>query len=113
MSKKSQTATEYLVILAIIIVIALIVVSILGGSIGFGSGISENQARLALQTQSGVGVTDYSITGELITLQLTNNEARIIQIESIVINGKEMFNYTYSITCWRKQKNKCNLFTYY
>lgn len=30
-SKKSQTATEYLIILAVVIVIALIVVGVLGG----------------------------------------------------------------------------------
>lgn len=50
MKRKSQTATEYLVILAIIIVIALIVVSILGGSIGLGGGEFQ-KIKLELHSQ--------------------------------------------------------------
>jgi len=38
LSKKGQGATEYLVILAIVIIIALIVVGVMGGIPGVGSG---------------------------------------------------------------------------
>ena len=36
--KRAQTATEYLIILAVVIVIALIVVGVMGGIPGIGSG---------------------------------------------------------------------------
>lgn len=49
-NSRAQTATEYLVILAIII-IALIVVSVLGGSIGMGGGVSNQNLQVQLQSQ--------------------------------------------------------------
>ena len=39
--KRSQTATEYLIILAVVIVIAIVVVSVLGGIPRLGDGSSQ------------------------------------------------------------------------
>ena len=62
---KGQAATEYLIILAVVVIIALIVIGVLGGFPGMTRGISERESaaywagadvgiiRYALQTSSG------------------------------------------------------------
>lgn len=105
--KKSQTATEYLVILAIITIIALIVVSVLGGSVSTGGGISEQQARATLQSQD-IAIIDYFSSSLNTRLVVRNNRPYIVQIEDIIINDRRCtFRKTMlqpgrqtSIDCW-------------
>lgn len=53
--KKAQTATEYLIILAVVIIIALIVIGVLGGIPGIGSGIRSGADTTYWRTAS-IGV---------------------------------------------------------
>ena len=57
-SFKSQTATEYLIILAVVIVVGLIVVSILGGVPGIGGGAGANTGLAELQSGK-IGVMNF------------------------------------------------------
>jgi hypothetical protein len=66
---KSQTATEYLIIGAVVILISIIVVVVIGGVPSVGSGTSEQQSRLALQT-ADVGVISYAGGTGLNTAQM-------------------------------------------
>ena len=93
MFKKSQTSTEYLIILAVVVVIALIVVGILGGIPSIGGGVSENAARTALAT-APVGVTSYSVTDYSTKVTLRNNVGSTIQIDSVSINGEECLDFS-------------------
>ncbi len=85
---KSQTATEYLIITAVVIIIALIVVNVLGGIPGLGSGISEQQARLILQTQT-IGISDYAVSDYDTVFTLTNNHPNTVRIDTMSINGEQ------------------------
>ncbi len=87
-TKKAQTATEYLVITAVVIIIALIVVGVLGGIPGLGGNISEQEIRLKLQIQD-IGVTDYVSDSLNTRLWLTNNKQQNVRIEGITVNGKK------------------------
>ncbi len=84
--RKSQTATEYLVITAVVIIIALIVVGVLGGIPGLGSGVSDQQKTLELQVEkvasSSIAVTDLGTT-----LTLSNNHESSMRIEQVWIDG--------------------------
>lgn len=84
--KKAQTATEYLVILAVVIVIALIVVGVLGGipSIGGGADKRANDARLST---ADVGITGYSVSSSQTTLVVRNNEQSSIWVTDIYVNN--------------------------
>ncbi|MFT4326407.1 MAG: hypothetical protein ACMXYK_02810 [Candidatus Woesearchaeota archaeon] len=86
-NKKSQTATEYLIILAVVIVIALVVGNLLGGFPGISSGINENAARAALQAQS-LSVTAYTVTPAKTMLRITNTMTNQIQLNDIHIDGR-------------------------
>jgi hypothetical protein len=86
--KKSQTATEYLIILAVIIVIALIVVGLLGGIPGVGGGSNKraNDAKLAT---NDVGITGYTLSSTDATFTLRNNRP-----EGVIVNQINITNQT-------------------
>ncbi len=86
--KTSQTATEYLIITAVVIIIALVVVSVLGGIPGLGGGVSEQQMRLQLQILP-IGVTDYVSNSLHTQLWLQNNVGNNVRITGITVDGKQ------------------------
>jgi hypothetical protein len=57
---KSQTATEYLILLAVVIVVALVVVNAMGGFPGIGSDTSKKVSDVKLANDV-VGVSGFSI----------------------------------------------------
>ncbi|MGM5484130.1 MAG: hypothetical protein ACQER9_04410, partial [Nanobdellota archaeon] len=85
--KKAQTATEYLIILAVVIVIALIVVGILGGIPSIGGGANENRIKTYLTTMP-VGITNFVVTPAKTTLLFRNNQPNTIRIDEISIDEK-------------------------
>jgi hypothetical protein len=84
---KAQTATEYLIILAVVIIIALIVVGVMGGIPELGGGASEAAAKAALASQK-VGVTSYAISDYDTVLTIKNNNLNTIRIDAIAIGGQ-------------------------
>ncbi len=90
---KSQTATEYLIITAVVIIIALIVVNVLGGIPGLGSGISEQQARLILQTQT-IGISDYAVSDYDTVFTLTNTNSNTVRIDSVVMDDDDCLKFS-------------------
>ena len=83
--RHAQTATEYLIILAVVIIIALLVIGTLGGIPGIGGGISGKTSAVALQTQS-IGITHYAVGTNHTLLVLRNNLANTVEINDISIN---------------------------
>jgi len=63
MRERGQGTTEYLIILAVIIVIALVVVGVMGWFPGLGTGITEQQSRAYWQSASPLAIRDWKITG--------------------------------------------------
>ena len=82
--KKAQTATEYLIILAVVIIIALLVVGTLGGIPTLGSGTSASISKLALSS-GAIGISEYALTGDLLKLRLQNNNPYTVSVDSISI----------------------------
>jgi type II secretory pathway pseudopilin PulG len=86
-SKRAQTATEYLIILAVVIVIALIVVGVLGGIPSIGGGVSESASRAQLRTMD-VGIQNYMVNSKYTLLKVSNNQPSAITITDMTVNGK-------------------------
>lgn len=91
MLRRSQTATEYLIILAVVIIIGLIVVAILGGIPGIGGGTGSRSAQTQLAT-AAVGVTSHAITNESVVITLRNNQQETIVITNISLDGVTLAN---------------------
>ena len=87
-SRRAQTATEYLIILAIVIVIALIVVGTLGGVPGIGGGASKNAKISQLQTLP-IGVSNYMVDCSGVKISLLNNCPDGVSIDKLVIDDTE------------------------
>lgn len=88
--KRAQTATEYLIILAVVIVIALIVVGILGGIPGTGAG-TATKVNSAYWATTEIALDNWAInsTGG-VTIIVKNNNEYAVQLFSFRINGEEM-----------------------
>lgn len=73
---RGQGTTEYLIILAIVIVIALVVVGVLGGFPSLGAGVSEGTSKTYWAGTSPLAITEWQVsttTGTLVVKNLTAN----------------------------------------
>ncbi|MFT4310518.1 MAG: hypothetical protein ACMXYC_02710 [Candidatus Woesearchaeota archaeon] len=88
MHKKAQTATEYLIILAVVIIIALILVAVLGGIPSIGGGTADSVTQLSWQTNNEVAIPSLAInTQGNVSMTLKNNRANNIRVQNIYMNG--------------------------
>ncbi len=87
MDLKGQGATEYLIILAVIIVIALVVVGVMGWFPGISSSITEQQSRAYWKSTSPLALTDWKITSTNGTFVVQNNSTDKIQLTDIIVDG--------------------------
>jgi hypothetical protein len=82
---KSQTATEYLVILSVVIIIALVVVNTMGGFPGIGSNSGKKVSDIKLATDT-VGIESYNIGNSTSTFKLKNNYFDTITVTEFKVN---------------------------
>ncbi len=87
--KRAQTATEYLIILAVVIIIALIVVSVMGGIPGVG-GNSRLKASAAYWSTAKIAITSFSASPTGVYLNVRNNYMDTITINSIYLDGTDL-----------------------
>ena len=86
-SRKGQGTTEYLIILAVIIVIALVVVGVMGWFPGLSTGITEQQSKAYWQSASPLAITDWSVTSSGAIFTVQNMTTDKIQLKDISMDG--------------------------
>jgi len=86
---KGQGATEYLVILAVIIIIALVIVSIMGWFPGIALGVTEQQSKAYWRSTAPLAIVDWKFTEDAneAALSIQNMTTEAIEIREITING--------------------------
>ncbi len=89
--KKAQVSTEYLVILAVVLVIALVVVYLVSQGSSLGSGITETQAQEYWKGTSPFAVNGYSASATSLNLDMTNTQQEAYTITSISGTGITTF----------------------
>ena len=113
MNHRGQGTTEYLIILAIVIVIALVVVGVLGGFPSLAGGISTGQSKAYWGGTSPLAIVEWSVTstsGSLVfqnlgstTITLTDVNWAGVVIGSADINiapgAKGVISANTSVTC--------------
>ena len=92
MFKKGQASIEYLVILAVVIIVALVVVAVLGGFIDIGRG-SSVQAAKTYWRGAEIGIMDWKVSGTTATLVIRNNQDYKIKITNATLNGAGAATY--------------------
>jgi uncharacterized protein (UPF0333 family) len=96
--RRGQAAIEYLIILAVVVIIALIVIGVIGGFPGMTRGISERDSA-SYWSSADVGVTRYFIKGTADATSsmviFRNNRLFSVNVTSITFaGGSNLFNIT-------------------
>jgi hypothetical protein len=83
---KGQASTEYLVILAVVIIIALVVVAVLGGFIDIGTGATQQSAKAYWRT-ADIGIVDWSQNTTNFTAVVRNNQDYRVSLTKMNVSG--------------------------
>lgn len=99
MNKKAQTATEYLIILAVVIIIALIVVGVLGGIPGIGR-TSGSRASAAYWSSADIAITNYAFdaAGTTNVIKMRNNLRNQITVTNVEVGGTNVITAAQAIS---------------
>jgi len=99
MMDRGQLSTEYLVIIAIVIVIALVVVAIQGYFMeGSAQSINPKPYIDYWRTQRDVGLMDWKVDeAGGIAVAVRNHVSETIQITSILVDGQELLSQSLSL----------------
>jgi len=84
---KAQGTTEYLIILAVVIVIALVVVGIMGWVPGLGGGISEQQSKTYWAGTAPWSITDWKIGSTVQSIVMQNMTSGRMELKEISLGG--------------------------
>jgi len=103
MFKKGQVSTEYLVILAIVLVVALVVVYLVGGFAGMGVGTMETQSQQAWGSAAPFAITSWKQTGTTLSLEMQNNDVDTLILTGISMDGASVFANSTTFTSGQKQ----------
>jgi hypothetical protein len=100
---KGQVSTEYLVILAIVLVVALVVVYLVGGFAGMGAGTMETQSMQAWGTAAPFAITILKQSGTTLELEMRNNDVSTLVLTDISMDGASVFSTNTSFTSGEKR----------
>lgn len=91
--RSGQGAIEYLMILALVIVIALIIIGAMGGFASISGGVSEKDSA-TYWAGADVGITRYfiSATPDNSMMVIKNNRVFSINVTSITLGDTSVFN---------------------
>ncbi len=92
MFKKGQVSTEYLVILAVVLVVALIVVFLVGGFSGLGAGSLETQSKAYWGAANPLAITTFKVSGTAMDLEIANKDLDKIVVTDISVEGASVFS---------------------
>jgi hypothetical protein len=89
---KGQVSTEYLVILAIVLVVALVVVYLIGGFAGMGAGTVETQSQQAWGTAAPFSITIVKQSGTSLQMVMRNSDVETLTLTDISMDGASVFS---------------------
>ena len=90
--KKAQGATEYIIIVSIVLIIALMVAYVMGAIPGIGIGVGKRAAQ-SYWDSTDIAIKDWAVGGDgTIALTLRNNKAENVVITGISARGEPIFS---------------------
>ncbi|MFH1785605.1 MAG: class III signal peptide-containing protein [Candidatus Micrarchaeota archaeon] len=98
MFRKGQVSTEYLVILAVVLVVALIVVYLVGGFAGLGAGSLETQSKNYWGSTSPFAIKTFVVSGTTMQLELANNDLDRLEVTDISVGGASVYSTAKNFT---------------
>ena len=91
--KKAQLSTEYLIVLAVVLVLVLVVVGILGGFPSLGVQAKESQSASYWSAANPLSIKTYKASGTSLDLVFANRLSESITLQSISLGtGAAVFS---------------------
>ncbi len=88
--KRGQGSTEYLVLLAVALIIALVVIGLLGWFPGLTGGAQEQQSKAYWKSATPMSILDFKISGTGVTLDMQNGGSDKISVENVTFGGTSL-----------------------
>ncbi|MCD6415017.1 MAG: class III signal peptide-containing protein [Candidatus Diapherotrites archaeon] len=85
--KKAQASTEYLIILAVVIIVALIVVGVMGWFPSTSGSVKEQQSKTYWSTATPFSITDVKYSGTTLELSLQNKMQDKLELTGVTVAG--------------------------
>jgi hypothetical protein len=95
---KGQGSTEYLVILAVVLVVALIVIGLLGQFTGFGTAGLEQQSRVYWQGASPFSITNAKVADGAVSLEMQNKLSQKLILTDVTFDAASINDTLGNIT---------------
>ncbi len=90
MFMKGQGSTEYLVILAVVLVVALIVIGLLGQFTGFGTAGLEQQSQAYWQGTSPFSIQNIKVSGSSVQMDVKNQLTQRLNLTNVSFDGVDI-----------------------
>lgn len=87
---KGQGATEYLVILAVVLIVALVVIGLLGWFPGVAGSAREQQSATYWQGASPFSITAFKMNGTTATLAVANRLSTKLTLTNVSFDGTDL-----------------------
>jgi len=100
--KKGQGATEYLVLLAVVLIVALVAIALLGFFPQLGGTAKVTQSKSYWQGAEPLAITSYKITNANVALVVQNNGQEKLNVTNISLDGTNIIATSYSIASGKK-----------
>lgn len=86
-NKRGQVSTEYLVIIGVVLVIALVVVFLLTRTAGQAGGVTDTQSKNYWASASPFSITSYRASGTALDLVMKNNDVDQLTLTQVSGSG--------------------------
>ncbi len=91
---KAQVSTEYLVILAVVLVIALVVVYLVSQGTSLGGGIVDSQSQAYWKGVGPLAINNFRASGTGLQLEIQNNAQETVTLTQITGGGLTAYGTT-------------------
>ncbi|MEW6035460.1 MAG: hypothetical protein AB1529_02505 [Candidatus Micrarchaeota archaeon] len=93
-TRKGQGATEYLVILAVVLIVALVVIALLGFFPGVGGAARESQSASYWSGAQPFSITSFKLDNTSVTLVMSNRLSEKLTLTEVAFDGDALTNVT-------------------
>ncbi|VVB98566.1 Uncharacterised protein [uncultured archaeon] len=87
---RGQASTEYIVILAVVLVVALVVIGLLGQFTGFSTAGLEQQSTAYWQATSPFSIQNAKVSGNTVQLDIKNQLTQRLNLTNISFDGVDV-----------------------
>ncbi len=90
MYKRGQGSTEYLVLLAVALIVALVAIALLGWFPGVSADTRESQSRSYWNGAQPFSILEYKVSGTSVQLTILNTRSEKLTLTNVTLGGENL-----------------------